>query len=73
MKKIAIISHGLSNGGAERVAALLANNFSKQGNKVLFVAAYSEQREYELNKDIEYIYIKVKNKNKIVKMIKRSK
>lgn len=73
MKKIAIISHGLSDGGAERVAALLANNFAKQGENVTFIAVYSSEREYELNHNIKYKYIEVSCKNKILRMLKRAK
>ena len=73
MRKIAVVAHGLSDGGAERVAALLANKFCEQGNDVLFIAAYSDQREYALNSKIKYVYIDVEEKNKFIKMIKRSK
>ena len=46
-RKIAIIAHGLANGGAERVASILANYFSKSGYNVLFIAAYSAKKEYK--------------------------
>lgn len=72
MKKIAIVAHGLSDGGAERVAALLANKFCEQGNEILFIAVYSNQKQYELNSKIKYFYIDVEEKNKFIKMIKRS-
>ncbi|MBR5535133.1 MAG: hypothetical protein IKU60_00645 [Clostridia bacterium] len=52
MKRIVILGYGLSGGGAERVSAIVANYFADKGYKVLFVAAYSKEREYELNKDI---------------------
>lgn len=73
MKKIAIVAHGLSNGGAERVAALLANKFVELGNEVLFIAVYSEKREYKLEEKVKYKYINVKAKNRIIKLIKRTK
>lgn len=73
MKKIAIVSHGLSNGGAERVAALLANKIAEKGNKVLFIAAYSSEKEYILNSKVNYCYIKPKCKNRIIKLIHRSR
>ena len=40
MKKVAIVAQGLGDGGAERVASILANGLSKYYT-VLFVAAYS--------------------------------
>lgn len=72
MKKIAIIAHGLSDGGAERVASILANYFAESGNSVLFVAAYSPEKEYKLNTTIKYVYIGSQNSNKIVKLFHRS-
>ena len=73
MKRIAIVAHGLSNGGAERVAALLANKFVEIGNEVLFIAVYSEKKEYQLEEKVKYKYINVKAKNKLEKYIKRTK
>ena len=72
MKKIVIVAHGLSDGGAERVAANLANNFAKQGYEVSFIAAYSSERQYKLEDKISYQYIDVKEKNKLQKLVKRS-
>ena len=72
MKKIVIVAHGLSDGGAERVAANLANNFAKQGNEVSFIAAYSSDKQYKLEDKIEYKYIDTKEKNKFLKLLKRS-
>lgn len=71
MKRIAIVSHGLSGGGAERVASILANYFDNMGYEVLYIAAYSPKKEYELNGNIQYKYIDVTG-NAGVKMIKRS-
>lgn len=61
MKRIAIVAHGLNDGGAERVAALLANKLFEKGNRVLFIAAYSSERIYKLTDGIEYTYIKSGN------------
>lgn len=72
MKKIAIVAQGLSDGGAERVAAILANRFADEGNEVLFVAAYSPDKEYKLRNGIEYIYIESKAKNKLLKLTSRA-
>ncbi|NLI20044.1 MAG: glycosyltransferase family 4 protein [Clostridiales bacterium] len=54
MMKIAVIAHGLSSGGAERVAAILANRLAARGHEVLFLAAYSPEREYALDRRIRY-------------------
>ena len=70
--RIAIIAHGLSNGGAERVASLVANHYRKKGHDVLFVAAYSPAREYRLEDTVEYVYAGGNSGNKIVRMLGRS-
>jgi len=72
MKKIAIISHGLSGGGAERVASLVANNLSDNGYNVLYIAVYSSEKEYKLSDNIKYEYIKTDSKNKYLRLIERS-
>lgn len=73
MKRIAIVAHGLDDGGAERVAALLANQFLHMGNEVLFVAAYSPKREYVLDEGIEYTYIETSKKTDIAKCLTEQK
>ena len=73
MKRIAIIAHGLCDGGAERVASILANHFAEEGNQVLFIAVYSPEKEYKLNDDIKYVYINANASNKIIKMLQRSR
>lgn len=72
MKRIAIISHGLSDGGAERVASILANYFARQGWRVLFLAVYSSEKEYALCDSVEYKYIPSSHKNRLSKLIDRS-
>lgn len=72
MKKIAVLGFGLSGGGAERVSAIVSNYFAQNGYKVLFVAAYSKEREYELHPDIEYVAIETNFNNGILRLIDRS-
>ena len=48
--RIAIISHGLSDGGAERVASIVANHYAAQGHDVLYLAVLSPEREYQLER-----------------------
>ena len=71
MKRIAIIAHGLSDGGAERVAALLSNKLHQQGYEILLIAAYSMERVYNLSEGIEYKYIR-KGRNKLLRFLKRT-
>lgn len=71
MKRIAIVAHGLSNGGAERVATILANNLYALNYKVLYISAYTNDRVYNLAEGIDYICIK-KRKGKISRFISRT-
>jgi len=70
--RIVIIAHGLSDGGAERVASLVANNYAQTGNAVLFIAAYSPEKVYHLNESVEYLYINENSSNKVNRLISRS-
>jgi len=55
MKKIAFIAHGLGIGGAQRVAALLANEFAKNGYDVSYIVTRSEERVYLLDSRVKLI------------------
>lgn len=70
--KVAVIAHGLSDGGAERVASKVANYFSEIGHEVIFIAVYSPEREYFLSDKVEYHYLEIGSKKKIAKYISRS-
>lgn len=71
MKKIAIISHGASGGGAERVSTILANYLAKK-YEVYFYAIHSPGREYYIDEKIKYEYCEVSGKYGFERMIKRS-
>lgn len=71
--RVAIIAHGLSNGGAERVASLVANHYVKVGHTVLFIAAYSADRAYALDEQIQYVYAGGAYKNKFARLCSRSR
>lgn len=70
--KVVVVAHGLSNGGAERVAALIANDYAKNENEVLFIAVYSDKKEYILDDRIKYIYINEQQSNRAIKLLMRS-
>lgn len=70
--KITVVAHGLSNGGAERVASLVANHLARQGHEVLFIAAFSPDRVYSLDESAKYVYISPKYTHKVTKGLYRS-
>ena len=72
MKRVVIIAHGLGEGGAERVASLVANHFETKGMKVLFIAVYHNSREYPIADDIEYRYIDVRGKKGMAALWERN-
>ena len=72
MKRVVIIAHGLGDGGAERVASLVANHFDTKGMKVLFIAVYHNSREYPIADDIEYRYIDVHGKKGMAALWERN-
>lgn len=72
MKKIAIVAHGLSGGGAERVASIIANYFVKNSFDVLYVAAYNDKKEYFIDKKVQIHYVRSTSKNKLVRLIERN-
>lgn len=73
MKRIAIISHGLSDGGAERVASMVANHYARKGYQVLYLAALCADKEYPLDPGITYRYIDVPKKPKATWFLRRSR
>ncbi len=70
--KIAIISHGASGGGSERVCTLIANSFAAKGYDVFFYAIHSEKREYYIDERVKYIYGGFKGANKAIGFLKRT-
>lgn len=56
MKKISMIAHGLSDGGAERVESILANFLVERGYDVQFIAALTGNRVYELDERAHYFF-----------------
>lgn len=74
MKKIAIIAHGLSDGGAERVASIIANALVQRGGvELLYISAISGEKVYALDDDkIEFFYKDPIVKNTLVRFAIRN-
>lgn len=72
MKRVAIIAHGLSDGGAERVASMVANHYAKDGYEVLYLAVFCSDKEYPLDDRITYRFVSVPNCTKATRFIRRS-
>ena len=70
-EKIFVLSHGLSNGGSQRVASLVANTMRKRGYDVFFVAASSPLKTYELNENIKYVFIGKRTKWRLTNYLAR--
>lgn len=65
MKKITFLIASLGGGGAERVTALLANNFAKKDYEVQLIVFSSKYNEYEIDKQVKVAFLpKYKNKVK---------
>lgn len=73
MKRVAIIAHGLSDGGAERVASMIANHYARKGHQVLYLAALCPDKEYPLDENITYRYIDVRQKPHATWFLRRSR
>lgn len=73
MKRITIVAQGLSDGGAERVASILANYFDSQGYLVQYICVYRKDKEYNLNANILVEYINTDKAGKINRLLERNK
>lgn len=67
-KEILIVTISLGNDGAERVLTELAREWVKNGHKVTILQTSAKRYncEYELDFDVEKIYINATSKNKII-------
>lgn len=72
MKRVAIIAHGLSDGGAERVASLVANYYAQKGHAVLYLAVLCPDQEYPLDERVTYRYIQTPKCTKATRFLRRS-
>lgn len=53
-KRILIVSHGIGDGGAQRVTAMLANGFFDKGYHIRVVTSAPSENEYKLRGGVEY-------------------
>lgn len=71
MKHIAIVAHGLSNGGAERVATNLANYFADQ-YKVLYIAAFNDSPGYYVDNRVLIRSVHTNKRTNVQRLIDRN-
>lgn len=65
MKKILFVIGTLSNGGAERVVSVLAEEFVQKGYDISIITVYDNKNDYVNNKSIKLISIQHRFKNRI--------
>lgn len=53
-KKLLIVTHGIGDGGAQRVSVMLANGFSDLGYMVRIVTSSPTDKPYFLSRQVEY-------------------
>ncbi len=70
--RIAILSHGASGGGSERVCTLIANYLVEKGHDVFFYAIHSDKREYYIDERVHYVYGDCPGSNKAIRFYKRT-
>lgn len=77
MRKILFHINSMEQGGAERVVSNLANQFSKDGYKVVVATEWQAENEFRLGKDVQRIHVGLKkqdeNRGRISKMLLRVK
>lgn len=61
-KKVAIVAHGAGNGGAGRASSILANQLSRQGYQVMYIAFLYTQVDYDVDSRIQYVKLDKKHK-----------
>lgn len=71
-KKALFIINSLGNGGAERVCINLAKELIQKNYKVDFIILYDDKdinEYYTIKEDVEVYNLKIKSKNKLIKLI----
>jgi GalNAc-alpha-(1->4)-GalNAc-alpha-(1->3)-diNAcBac-PP-undecaprenol alpha-1,4-N-acetyl-D-galactosaminyltransferase len=72
-KKILIVSHGIGDGGAQRVTAMLVNGFFDKGYDVRVVTSAPSDNEYKLKDGVEYYPIIAGQKHTVERVLYRIK
>ncbi len=70
--KIAVLINSLRGGGAERVAATLANQFSRMGNEVALWLFNPEEQAYRIETTVSVHVLQAKGKNRLLKIVNRA-
>lgn len=73
MKKIDIVTKGMTSGGAERVIAQLANYFTEQNIKCRIITTEDQEVMYSLDDEVNVMAIGKKSENKAIDRILRYK
>lgn len=67
--KIFIVCARLCHGGAERVAATLANGFEEKGHRVTLLTNLFEEKSYEIANDVNVVNLVNRDRNKLSKWL----
>ncbi|NBI72351.1 glycosyltransferase family 4 protein [Clostridiaceae bacterium] len=70
--KIAILINSLQGGGAERVAATLANQFSRMGNEVMIWLFNPEGRAYRIEETVSLHVLQAESEKRLIRIVKRA-
>ncbi len=70
--RIAVLSHGASGGGSERVCTLIANSLVEKGYEVFFYAIHSDKREYYIDERVHYVYGDCQGSKAAIRFLKRT-
>lgn len=70
--KIAFVIGSLAGGGAERVVARLASQFSETGHNVTIYMIANDLIKYDVNKDVEIVFVKPSIPIRGIKYIERA-
>ncbi|RDW20754.1 glycosyltransferase [Oceanobacillus chungangensis] len=68
---ISILISSLNRGGAERVAAALANDFYQRGDNITVICLDKAPPSYSLNKNIQFLSVFPGENKRIISMVKR--
>lgn len=70
--KIAVLINSLQGGGAERIAATLANQLSTMGNEVAIWLFNPEEQAYQTEKEVSVHVLPAKGKKRLLRIVNRA-